>query len=95
MVSMFLYTIAHNEKNRVLQVVFHRSGETISRVIHSVLFAENCIRFYIVSLSLLLRIPLIQDGNTSRIVLERLMELSSMFVCQEIVNNGTVREKEL
>ncbi|CAN1163467.1 Protein ALP1-like [Linum perenne] len=38
MVAIFLYTIAHNEKNRVLQVVFRRSGETISRVIHCVLF---------------------------------------------------------
>ncbi|CAN1147398.1 Protein ALP1-like [Linum perenne] len=38
MVAIFLYTIAHNEKNRILQVVFRRSGETISRVIHSVLF---------------------------------------------------------
>ncbi|CAN1836537.1 Protein ALP1-like [Linum perenne] len=39
MVAIFLYTIAHNEKNRVLQVVFRRSGETISRVIHLVLLA--------------------------------------------------------
>ncbi|CAN1140405.1 hypothetical protein LINPERPRIM_LOCUS24812 [Linum perenne] len=37
MVAIFLYTIAHNEKNRILQVVFRRSGETISRVIHLVL----------------------------------------------------------
>ncbi|CAN1140409.1 hypothetical protein LINPERPRIM_LOCUS24813 [Linum perenne] len=35
MVAIFLYTIAHNEKNRILQVVFRRSGETISRVIHN------------------------------------------------------------
>ncbi|CAN1148052.1 hypothetical protein LINPERPRIM_LOCUS37871 [Linum perenne] len=39
MVEIFLYTIAHNEKNRVLQVVFRRSSETISRVIHLVLLA--------------------------------------------------------
>ncbi|CAN1233356.1 hypothetical protein LINPERPRIM_LOCUS3872 [Linum perenne] len=39
MVAIFLYTIAHNEKNLVLQVVFRRSGETISRVIHLVLIA--------------------------------------------------------
>ncbi|CAN1292830.1 hypothetical protein LINPERPRIM_LOCUS21761 [Linum perenne] len=39
MVAIFLYTIAHNEKNHVLQVVFRRSGETISRVIHLVLLA--------------------------------------------------------
>ncbi|CAN1152804.1 hypothetical protein LINPERHAP2_LOCUS18983 [Linum perenne] len=39
MVAIFIYTIAHNENNRILQVVFRRSGETISRVIHSVLFA--------------------------------------------------------
>ncbi|CAN1286941.1 Protein ALP1-like [Linum perenne] len=37
MVAIFLYTIAHNEKNRILQVVFRRSGETISRVIQLVL----------------------------------------------------------
>ncbi|CAN1323217.1 hypothetical protein LINPERPRIM_LOCUS32667 [Linum perenne] len=47
MVAIFLYTIAHNEKNRVLQVVFRRSGETISRVIHCVLFGflflQNCL----------------------------------------------------
>ncbi|CAN1233354.1 Protein ALP1-like [Linum perenne] len=47
MVAIFLYTIAHNEKNLVLQVVFRRSGETISRVIHLVLIAvlklQNCV----------------------------------------------------
>ncbi|CAN1140407.1 hypothetical protein LINPERPRIM_LOCUS24812 [Linum perenne] len=47
MVAIFLYTIAHNEKNRILQVVFRRSGETISRVIHLVLIVvlklHNCL----------------------------------------------------
>ncbi|CAL1369575.1 unnamed protein product [Linum trigynum] len=37
MVAIFLYTIAHNEKNRVLQKTCRRSGETISRVIKRVL----------------------------------------------------------
>ncbi|CAN0860146.1 Protein ALP1-like [Linum grandiflorum] len=39
MVVIFLYTIAHNHKNRVLQKRFGRSGETISRHIHRVLRA--------------------------------------------------------
>ncbi|CAN1294148.1 hypothetical protein LINPERPRIM_LOCUS36552 [Linum perenne] len=39
MAAIFLYTIAHNEKNRQLQVIFRRSGETISRVINIVLQA--------------------------------------------------------
>ncbi|CAL1353622.1 unnamed protein product [Linum trigynum] len=37
MVAIFLYTIAHNEKNRQNQITFRRSGETISRVIKVVL----------------------------------------------------------
>ncbi|CAL1397152.1 unnamed protein product [Linum trigynum] len=37
MVAIFLYTIAHNEKNRQLQATFRRSGETICRVIKLVL----------------------------------------------------------
>ncbi|CAL1408226.1 unnamed protein product [Linum trigynum] len=37
MVAIFLYTIAHNKKNRQLQVTFRRSGETICRVIKTVL----------------------------------------------------------
>ncbi|CAI0553374.1 unnamed protein product, partial [Linum tenue] len=36
---MFLVTIGHNKKNRVLQVDFCRSGQTISKVIHRVLRA--------------------------------------------------------
>ncbi|CAN1316278.1 hypothetical protein LINPERPRIM_LOCUS30013 [Linum perenne] len=36
---MFLYTIAHNEKNRQLSEYLCRSGETISRNIHKVLRA--------------------------------------------------------
>ncbi|CAN1191854.1 Protein ALP1-like [Linum perenne] len=39
MVVMFLHTIGHNEKNRILQAHFCRSGETISRHIHKVLRA--------------------------------------------------------
>ncbi|CAL1354281.1 unnamed protein product [Linum trigynum] len=39
MVAMFLYIIAHNEKNRQLRVIFRRSGETIGRVFKKVLFA--------------------------------------------------------
>ncbi|CAN0913550.1 hypothetical protein LINGRAHAP2_LOCUS28002 [Linum grandiflorum] len=39
MVVMFLYTIAHNHTNRVLQKRFGWSGETISRHIHRVLRA--------------------------------------------------------
>ncbi|CAN1316271.1 Protein ALP1-like [Linum perenne] len=39
MVIMFLYTIAHNEKNRQLSEYLCRSGETISRNIHKVLRA--------------------------------------------------------
>ncbi|CAN1160537.1 hypothetical protein LINPERPRIM_LOCUS37625 [Linum perenne] len=38
-VALFLYTIGHNKKNRVLQLDFCRSGETISRHIHEVLRA--------------------------------------------------------
>ncbi|CAN6447793.1 unnamed protein product [Victoria cruziana] len=38
-VSMFLYIIGHNERNRVLQKRFNRSGETISRYFHMVLDA--------------------------------------------------------
>ncbi|CAN1188202.1 hypothetical protein LINPERHAP2_LOCUS39182 [Linum perenne] len=36
---MFLFTIAHNEKNIPLHVLFRRSGKTISKVIHLVLVA--------------------------------------------------------
>ncbi|CAN1286945.1 hypothetical protein LINPERPRIM_LOCUS19455 [Linum perenne] len=47
MVAIFLYTIAHNEKNRILQVVFRRSGETISRVLCQLLILvfslQNCL----------------------------------------------------
>ncbi|CAN1316275.1 hypothetical protein LINPERPRIM_LOCUS30013 [Linum perenne] len=47
MVIMFLYTIAHNEKNRQLSEYLCRSGETISRNIHKVLRAmlklNNCL----------------------------------------------------
>ncbi|CAN1139949.1 Protein ALP1-like [Linum perenne] len=39
MVVMFLHTIGHNEKNRILQAHFFRSGQTISRHIHKVLRA--------------------------------------------------------
>ncbi|CAN1812774.1 hypothetical protein LINPERHAP1_LOCUS26630 [Linum perenne] len=39
MVAIFLLTIGHNAKNRTCQLLFHRSGETIYRAIHSVLLA--------------------------------------------------------
>ncbi|CAN1302919.1 hypothetical protein LINPERPRIM_LOCUS25652 [Linum perenne] len=39
MVAMFLLTVGHNAKNRTCQVVFHRSGETVNQIIHSVLVA--------------------------------------------------------
>ncbi|CAN1761512.1 hypothetical protein LINPERHAP1_LOCUS7928 [Linum perenne] len=39
MVVMFLFTIGHNAKNRILQLVFRRSGETIHRHLHKVLHA--------------------------------------------------------
>ncbi|CAN1136643.1 hypothetical protein LINPERPRIM_LOCUS41272 [Linum perenne] len=39
MVAMFLLTIGHNAKNRTCQVLFHRSGETVSRIIRTVLEA--------------------------------------------------------
>ncbi|CAN1824506.1 Putative nuclease HARBI1, partial [Linum perenne] len=39
MVAMFLLTVGHNAKNRTCQIVFHRSGETVSRIIHSVFCA--------------------------------------------------------
>uniref|UniRef100_A0A803L9I9 Nuclease HARBI1 n=2 Tax=Chenopodium quinoa TaxID=63459 RepID=A0A803L9I9_CHEQI len=38
-VAIFIYAIAHNVRNCVLQVVFRRSGETISRYFHRVLEA--------------------------------------------------------
>ena len=37
MVVMFLYTMGHNVKNRILQKEFARSGKTICAVIHAVL----------------------------------------------------------
>ncbi|CAL1354871.1 unnamed protein product [Linum trigynum] len=51
MVAIFLYTIAHNEKNRQLQVTFRRSGETICKVIKTVL--NSVLKLH----SLLLRKP--------------------------------------
>ena len=39
MVALFLYILAHNKKNRTMQVFFRRSGETISRQFTSVLNA--------------------------------------------------------
>ncbi|CAN1791542.1 hypothetical protein LINPERHAP1_LOCUS19359 [Linum perenne] len=39
MVAMFLLTIGHNAKNRTCQVLFYRSGETVSRTIRCVLDA--------------------------------------------------------
>ncbi|CAN1142824.1 hypothetical protein LINPERHAP2_LOCUS13275 [Linum perenne] len=39
MVVMFLNTIGHNTKNRILQKRFGRSGETVCAVIHAVLTA--------------------------------------------------------
>nr|XP_043638429.1 protein ALP1-like [Erigeron canadensis] len=38
-VAMFLHTLAHNEKNRIIINRFERSGETISRYFHIVLNA--------------------------------------------------------
>lgn len=39
MVALFLYILAHNKKNRTIQVFFRRSGETISRHFNSVMHA--------------------------------------------------------
>ncbi|CAN1801848.1 hypothetical protein LINPERHAP1_LOCUS23129 [Linum perenne] len=39
MVTMLLLTVGNNAKNRTCQVLFHRSGETVSRTIHCVLAA--------------------------------------------------------
>ncbi|CAN1144481.1 hypothetical protein LINPERHAP2_LOCUS14125 [Linum perenne] len=39
MVAIFLVAVGHNIKNRTCQIIFHRSGETVSRTIHCVLQA--------------------------------------------------------
>ncbi|CAN1136467.1 hypothetical protein LINPERHAP1_LOCUS12915 [Linum perenne] len=39
MVAMFLVIVGHNAKNRTCQLLFHRSKETVSRTIRSVLLA--------------------------------------------------------
>ncbi|CAN1159960.1 hypothetical protein LINPERPRIM_LOCUS21977 [Linum perenne] len=39
MVAIFLLTIGHNAKNRTCQVLFHRSGETVFRVVHTIMEA--------------------------------------------------------
>ncbi|CAN0898105.1 hypothetical protein LINGRAHAP2_LOCUS19527 [Linum grandiflorum] len=40
MVVMFLHTLGHNVKNRILQQIFGRSGKTICAVIHAVLVSN-------------------------------------------------------
>ncbi|CAN1825032.1 Protein ALP1-like [Linum perenne] len=39
MIVMFLWTIGHNTKNRIIQLRFGRSGKTVCAVIHAVLSA--------------------------------------------------------
>ena len=41
---MFLHTLAHHEKNRVIKFRFFRSGETVSKYFHNVL--HSIIRVY-------------------------------------------------
>ncbi|CAN1825031.1 hypothetical protein LINPERHAP1_LOCUS31000 [Linum perenne] len=47
MIVMFLWTIGHNTKNRIIQLRFGRSGKTVCAVIHAVLSAlhvlQNCL----------------------------------------------------
>ena len=39
MVVIFLHILSHHSKNRVMQLYFHRSGETVSRHFNTVLNA--------------------------------------------------------
>ncbi|CAL1356153.1 unnamed protein product [Linum trigynum] len=85
MVAIFLYTIAHNEKNRQLQATFRRSGETICRVIKLVL--RSVLKLH----SILLRKPKPVLHNSDDPKMEALQELprgSRWYNCQCVVDQN-------
>ena len=51
MVVIFLHTLAHHSKNRVMQLVFRRSGETVSRYFNVVLNAILRLHTYLLKKS--------------------------------------------